>query len=40
VETAEGDIGGIDCAGDKGVDNMLAGAGDLVRESPSPKPSP
>jgi hypothetical protein len=37
VETADGDIGGIDCAGENGVDILLAGAGDLVRESPSPK---
>jgi hypothetical protein len=35
VETAEGDIGGIDCAGENGVDSILAGAGDLVRKPES-----
>jgi hypothetical protein len=36
---ADGDIGGIYCAGENGVESILAGAGDLVRESPSPKPN-
>jgi hypothetical protein len=38
--TADGDIGGIDCAGENGVDIILVGAGGLVREIPSPRPSP
>jgi hypothetical protein len=40
VERAEGDIGGIDCAGENGVEIILVGAGDLVRERPRPKPRP
>jgi hypothetical protein len=31
VERAEGDIGGIDCAGENGVDIILAGAGEKGR---------
>jgi hypothetical protein len=35
MKTADEDIGGIDCAGKNGVVNLLAGDGDLVRESES-----